>query len=632
VLKTPANSNPSPSSAVAITLQSAPMGSVPLGSTANFAAVVKNDPSNYGVDWTATCATQDCGTLSLGFNDGQSIHADSGKSVTYTPPSTLSGNQLSVNIVAYATADHSKNVVAPITVTGFDGNLNGTYVFRAQGENVDTNTNAVGPYQILGAITFDGNGAVTGGEQTFADSSTSGSTTITGGTYFLGPDGRGTLTINTNDLTLGTSGAETFSLVSLNNSNLLIAQIDNGTSAAGTMDLQTSSAAPSGSYAFAVSGTGGGVPTAFGGVLNIDQPSSGVISGKGSLADQGSITTTAGKTTVKVKNCAPPAATGAVAGISGTILPIPSNPYSAVQLTLTTCFASTPLQFTGYIVDATRIELIETDISGNTGFSTSGIAISQGASADKFNAQSFSGAYVFAASGSDKSKLASSLASAGRLVADGAGNAGGLLDQFGFSATRNFSGTLNGTYTIDSTGIGRVDTKTSLVGTNGVSSSGPELIFYLTGSANPSLVLAFDATALAVGSGLAYLQAAAPYQFSGDYGFNAFDLPIDSTGSLADATGQFSVTVDQATTNLNWAGTLDNQTLENSLTGSFSAPSASGRSSGSFIFTGLPNPAAAGLYMVDNQHGFLVETDSVTQGPVFLGYFAARTPVCPACP
>lgn len=631
------NSNPpSSSSAVTISMQSAPAGSVPVSSKANFTAVVNNDPSNYGVDWTVSCAaTNNCGTLAFGTNGGQSIHTGSGQSVTYTAPSMLAEDQLSVSIVAYATADHSKNVVAPIKVVAFSGNLKGTYVFHAQGSNRGTTTGVLGPYQIAGAITLDGNGAVTGGEQTFTDSSIFGSTAITGGTYFLGADGRGTLTINTNDPTLGSSGAESFSLVSLNPSNLLIAQIDS--SAAGTMELQTSTAAPSGSFAFAVSGTGGGVPTAFGGVLNIDQPSKGVISGKGSLADQGSITTTAGKTTVTVKNCAPPSGT-AVAGISGTILPVPSDPFNAVQLNLTACFAPTPLQFTGYIVDASHIKLIETDLSGNTGFSTSGVAIGQGSSAGTFSGpQSFSGAYVFGASGFDKSKFASSLASAGQLVADGMGNAVGLLDEYGFSATRNFSGTLNGTYTIDSSGIGRVDAKTLLAGPNSVSSNGPELIFYLTGSSNSPLVLAFDTTALAVGAGMAYPQAAPPYQFSGDYGFNAFNLPKPkpSAGSVVDMTGQFSVTGDQTTTNLNLTGILDNSaTLGDSFTGSFSVPSASGRSSGSLLALSLtgPNPAAASLYMIDNQRGFLVETESGSLGPVFLGYFAARTPVCPSCP
>ena len=45
-----------------------------------------------------------------------------------------------------------------------------------------------------------------------------------------------------------------------------------GASATGTMDLQTSTAAPSGGYAFVVSGTDvvKTLPVAFGGVFNID--------------------------------------------------------------------------------------------------------------------------------------------------------------------------------------------------------------------------------------------------------------------------------------------------------------------------------------------------------------------------
>jgi hypothetical protein len=632
------NSNPPSSSTVTISLQSASPGSVAVSSKTAFSAVVTNDPSNYGVDWTASCAAANaanCGSLSFGANAGQSIHTASGQAVTYTAPSTFTGSQLSVSIVAFATADHSKNVVAPIKVVAFSSNLKGTYVFHAQGSNQDANTGVVGPYQIAGAITLDGNGGVTGGEQTFTDSSIFGSTAITGGSYFLGADGRGTLTIDTNDPTLGSTGVESFSLVSLDPSDLLIAQIDSVASAAGAMELRTSAAIPSGSYVFAVSGTGGGAPTAFGGVLNIDQPGLGVISGKGSVADQGSITTTAGKTTVKVKNCIPPSG-GTVASINGTVLPIPSDPYNAVQLNLTTCFASTPLQFMGYIVNATHISLIETDVSGNTGFSTSGVAISQGSSAGTFSGlQSFSGAYVFAVSGFDKSKFASSLASAGQMVADGVGNVAGLLDQYGFSATRNFSGTLNGAYTIDSSGIGRVDAKTLLVGSNGVSSNGPEFIFYLAGTGNSPLVLAFDTTALAVGAGMAYPQAAPPYQFNGDYAVSGVDLPKRSAGSLTGEAGQFSVTLDQTSANLNLAGILDDTaTLGDSLTGSFSLPSASGRSSGSLLASSLtgPNSAATGVYMVDDQHGFFVETDSGFQGPVFQGYFAARTPVCPKCP
>jgi hypothetical protein len=57
-------------------------------------------------------------------------------------------------------------------------------------------------------------------------------------------------------------------------------------SATGTMDLQTSTAAPAAGYAFVVSGTdfsSGSLPSVAG-VFNIDSPNN--ISGKGSVADQ----------------------------------------------------------------------------------------------------------------------------------------------------------------------------------------------------------------------------------------------------------------------------------------------------------------------------------------------------------
>src|SRR5262249_15303443 len=141
---------------------------------------------------------------------------------------------------------------------------------------------------------------VTAGEQTvsYVDQ-TSGalfsvSDTITGGSYFVGPDGRGTITLNTANQNIGQQGVEVFSLVVLSSSQALIAKIDDpnniqvqsNESSVGTMDLQTSNAAPTGGYAFVVSGTDVASlsPTAFGGVFNIDSPKT--ISGVGSVADQ----------------------------------------------------------------------------------------------------------------------------------------------------------------------------------------------------------------------------------------------------------------------------------------------------------------------------------------------------------
>src|SRR6202021_3137841 len=128
---------------------------------------------------------------------------------------------------------------------------------------------------------------------------------ITGGTYFLGPDGRGTIIINTADNDIGGNGIETFSFVYLNSSHALIAQLDlsgsgasTGISASGTMDLQdptSITAAPSGSYAFVASGLQVTLPAtsvlpspspvALGGILAIDSPNQ--ISGIYSSMDNG---------------------------------------------------------------------------------------------------------------------------------------------------------------------------------------------------------------------------------------------------------------------------------------------------------------------------------------------------------
>src|ERR1019366_10101093 len=101
-----------------------------------------------------------------------------------------------------------------------------------------------------------------------------------GSGYSLGPDGRGSITLNTGNNNIGGNGIETFTFAYLNSSHALIAQGDLGTaatgaSATGTMDLQTSTTAPVGGYAFLASGTDptGAVPTALGCILDVDSSS-----------------------------------------------------------------------------------------------------------------------------------------------------------------------------------------------------------------------------------------------------------------------------------------------------------------------------------------------------------------------
>jgi hypothetical protein len=599
-----------PSSAISIAFQPAPVASVTLNSNTPITAVVSNDPSNAGVDWALLCqGNANCGTLSP-------LHTQSGAPTTYMPPNTISGNSQAVTIEAFATADHTQNVVTAITVTGFASNLKGTYVFETKG--IDTN----GPFQSAGVILLDGNGGIMSGEQTHSDILLSVSDPISGGSYTIGPEGRGTLTINTADQNIGQQGIENLSLVFLSSSHALIATLDNpllnpsSETSSGTLDLQTSTTAPMGGYAFAVNGTDLSLgPMAIGGVLKITSPKT--ISGAGSVADLDDA--------------------GAVfpnATFSGTV----TNPdtFGSLKFNLTTPFAPTPIQFTGYMVDALHIKFIESDNNGTgTGFgSTAGLAIGQGAATGTFTKEAaFAGTYVFGILGQDLSAFPTSLASVGRFTADSSGHLKNgyndeLLNGFGVEISDSFTGT----YTLDSAGTGRVDSSFNF----GSSGPGPEFIFYLTGNGNPPLVLDVDQNIGSLGIGLAHPQAAPPFSFNGTYGLRF----TQSNGqSENDGTGPITVNGPSNTLTGEVDTNLDFSPQPNTpLAGTFAAIPGSGRFTGGLNNTFFPSPGsvpktiAVAFYLIDSGYGFFIETDSLASGELSFGYFSTRTPVCPTCP
>jgi hypothetical protein len=639
------NPPPPPPSNLSIAFQPAPPGSILINAATDLTAAVSNDPSNAGVDWSLTCSnTGNCGTLS-------SLHTNSGTPTTYTPPSALPGNILPINIVAFATADHTKNALATISVTAFGSTLSGTYVLQAQG--VDSSFNL--PYQFAGVITLDGSGGITSGEQTvnFFDPNVNGGALVsksdsvspTGSSYFLGPDGRGTITINTNDQDLGQGGIETFGFVSLSSSHALIAQIPPSLTAgsfastSGTMDLQTwtSNSPPlSGGYAFVVSGSdfSSGLPTAIGGILNINSPNN--ISGTGSTADQ--MLPGFGSAPINAK-------------LSGSI----SNPdsFGAVTLRLNVPnFLSTQaFTFTGYIVDATHIMLIESDNANPASLglgSTAGVALGQGNATGTL--ASFSGTYVFGVLGEDLAvSLPSTLTSVGVFTAvdngDGTGNlTNGYTDTFlqaysnpvTGSAGDQISGTFSGQYSEGTSGVGRVRSFPSKFSPTPGGGFRPEFIFYQTGNGNPALIIATannnlgvaGGGALFVGRGIAYPQSAAPLTFGGKYGLSI----TQQNGSENDDSGQ--MTADPTAQTL--AGSLDFYKFDDpTFTGAFASPDPNGRFAG--ILSGVLSGIEVEYYVIDPGRGFFVETDLVnpnatTNGQVSFGYYAARTPVCDGCP
>jgi len=162
------------------------------------------------------------------------------------------------------------------------------------------------------------------------------------------------------------------------------------------------------------------------------------------------------------------------------------------------------------------------------------------------------------------------------------------------------------------------------------------VLLYLTGNGTPPLILwaeGEDINFPAIATGIADPQAANASTLSfgnpQKYGLSF----VQNAGSEVDGTGQMTSTISGATGTL--AGTLDDLNNNSVVSGStpFSLldtttlPADSfGRIAGTFM-----NVPGGGLgpyaeyYLVDDNHGFFVETDLLTRAQVTLGSFA------PAC-
>jgi hypothetical protein len=85
-----------------------PPAAVATGAQSMLSALVANDSTNAGVDWTLTYASTSCGSLSA-------AHTASGAPTTFTAPSAIpTGN--TVTITASAHADSTKTVTATVTI------------------------------------------------------------------------------------------------------------------------------------------------------------------------------------------------------------------------------------------------------------------------------------------------------------------------------------------------------------------------------------------------------------------------------------------------------------------------------------------------------------------------------------
>ncbi len=372
---------------------------LPAGSQQTFTATVNNQPAN--VTWTVTCQSQAAGACGI-------IGSTTG---VYTAPLSPPPGQ-GVTITATTTDNSAPPASAGATIQFSNASLKGQYAFILAGQNAGTLAITVG------SVTFDGGGNVTGGvEDTNGDAGTS--TAITGGTYHVGSDGRGTITL--------TAGATVnLAVAAVNHSRAYIVRTDAGAAnvGSGSMDLQDATqfnqGAINGNYSFGLSGFKSGAAMVIAGALTANG-SGGITSG-----------------TVDSNN----AGTPATATLTGSITATPS---AAGRGTLSlTIGGGTPQTFAYYIVDAAHLKWVETD-SVQT---VSGDWVSQ--PAGPFSVSSYKGGFAFTFSNPN---LQASQGQGGIFTLDGAGNlqaTASVLDINSGGTLQQNDAALSGTYSIAS--------------------------------------------------------------------------------------------------------------------------------------------------------------------------------------
>ena len=571
---------------ISVSFFATPPASLQIGATFSFSAGINNDVSaNPQVKWSVTCGGASCGTFNPTTTDNE-------QQTTYTAPTTIpSGGSVTLTITSVT--DPTKSASVSVLITAAAPTLaDGTYVFQVSG--VPGNNASF----ITGAFTAKG-GAITGGEQDSviysSDSDNNSyayasSQQITGGSYTTTADGN--LAVS---LQAGPGATEVIS-GSLNSAGKgFVANLD-GSPASGTMDLQTSTAAPSGGYAISLSGGDAFSDAAWiGGILNFD--SAGKISGAGSILDViDSFSTYTGPQTIGASAVTAPDANG------------------RFQFQLTTGTKSTlpAIYLIGYMIDATHIRLIETgDQQDSTNFQgvLGGTALGQGASTGTFTTAP-TATYVFGGQGSDTQ---GGFQIAGTLTPKSDGTISGVLTSNDLSGNTPSTPTaFSGTYTLDPTGRMTVS---KLMNTSGGSSFSYSLYLYLTGDGN-ALLLSNDSDDIFAGQ--AYQQQAAAFttaSFSGNYGLNATEYTTAYGGvglEPMSATGPLTVTADASTNTV--TGFADNgaSQADFAIAGSFTSAS-DGVFQGNLAGFNPQSRSTSGsftLYLVDSTQGILIETDN----------------------
>ena len=465
------SSGPTPPAPISVSFLNPPVTSLNVGTSTGVIATVSNDTKNAGVTWKVSCGSSSCGTVSPAMTA-------SGGSATYTAPSAVP-TSAAVTITATSVTDTTKSVSASITITSTAPPppviADGTYVYHLSGQ--DNNLN----YYVVGAFTIK-NGVITGGEQDFTDATNfSNDQLVPAGSSITATTGNIQLVFATTDSNIGVNGVLTLRGTPVSGTRMLLSEYDNFGAATGSLDLQTSTAAPTGGYAFAINGvdnTPDENQLVIGGVLNFSGTSLNTANSVFDLNDGGGQTLLA-------------------QGFSSGSISAPDS-FGRIVISLTPSSSSVgTIGLTGYVLDGHTIQLLESQtdtLNGDLG----GTALAQGSNAGQFSANSVANStYVHASQGQDSN---------GPLFLGGAfifAPGGGVSGDLAFNDISNTTGkgnTFSGaTYTVNPTGRVVI---TNVIPSN-LSNITLSFILYLDGNGN-GVILGADN--IQQTTGLAYQQ------------------------------------------------------------------------------------------------------------------------------
>jgi hypothetical protein len=451
-----------------------PTATVPAGGPQQFSAILNNVTTTQGITW------------SVSSSEGGNIGSISPTGIYTAPPSPPPGNTVTITAQFGTTT-----ATATASISYSQASLTGPFAFSYSGND------SGGFVAVAGSFNADGQGNISGVEDSNRFSVGVATQVPFIGTYVMGADGRATVKVNLGSGSgAGQGTVQTWQLAMANFQHGVLTRFDAGNTGSGTVDQQnlngltTALTALSGPYVFSVAGADAAFfPQGMAGKFSAN--GAGQITGGSPILDVNNSSNPAGRVATEDRS---------LAGTYTMDTTFPGRGRGTLTLSST---STGSIQFAFYIVDttaseqSTQLHLVEIDTASYLG----GDAYAA-PTASSFNAASLpSGNYPFTVGGTSPT---GAYAAGGVFVSSGSGGTSGVIDSNNAGTVTSDTTLGTCTYTVDPTS-GRIDLLLSTA--SGTCAAGPstttqEFAIYQSAQ-GPAVMLELDATAISTGSAFA---------------------------------------------------------------------------------------------------------------------------------